>query len=557
MPAHKEIADLATHTVSNQPPPLGDMNFFTSDPVLQACLSREGAGWAVESVTAFGKAIGTQEARRWADEANTCLPELHTHDRYGYRIDEVRFHPAYHNLMRLAFKHQVASVAWTTPHAGGHAVHTALEFLLTQTEPGVCCPVTMTYAAIPALRKLPALAQEWESRLMSTAYDSAFAPVDEKSGATIGMAMTEKQGGSDVRANTTRATALGADGPGEEYHLTGHKWFCSAPMCDAFLTLAQTEEGLSCFFVPRWTPDGEKNRIFIQRLKDKMGNKSNASSEIEYDKTWGLMVGDPGRGVSTILQMVHHTRLDCTMAAAGLMRQALVQAVHHARHRTAFQKKLIDQPLMTNVLADLALESEAATTLVMRVARSFDETHDGSDDTSAAFSRLAVAISKYWLNKRVPQFTYEAMECLGGAGYVEESLMPRIYREAPVNSIWEGSGNVICLDVLRTLSREPQALEALLDEIRIARGASGTLDREIDWLAQVAAKPSIAEMDLRRFIERLSILFQASLLVRHAPTPVAEAFCATRLEHDWGQVYGTLPASVDFRAIVERNCPAF
>ncbi len=547
-----QLSELRTHTVSNQPPPLTDLNLFDSDRALSEALVREGGAWARDRVSQFGARVGSEEVMTWGEQANRCPPELHIFDRFGYRIDEVRFHPAYHNLMALGMAHGVSSIAWTASEPGGHVVHTALEFLLMQAEAGVCCPLTMTYAGIAALRKLPALAEIWEPRFTSTTYDPAFAPADQKQGATMGMAMTEKQGGSDVRANTTRATALGRHGPGEEYHLTGHKWFCSAPMCDAFLTLAYTDEGLSCFFVPRWLPDGEKNRIFIQRLKDKLGNKANASSEIEYDQTWAVMVGEPGRGVATIMDMVHHTRLDCTMGAAGLMRQAVVQALHHARHRTAFQRKLIDQPLMANVLADLALESEAATTLLMRVARSFDEAVESQE--ARAFARLAVALSKYWINKRVTGVTYEAMECLGGSGYVEESIMPRIYREAPLNSIWEGSGNVICLDVLRTLNKEPEALDLLIAEIREARGIRPALDREIAWLEDSAGTPP-PEGDLRRFIERVAVLFQASLLVRHAPSCVSDAFCASRLEQDWGYVYGTLPASADLRAIIERASP--
>ena len=386
--------------------------------------------------------------------------------------------------------------------------------------------------------------------ILTDTYDPASIPAAEKKGATIGMAMTEKQGGSDVRANTTRAEPLGAGGPGAEYELLGHKWFCSAPMSDAFLTLANTDKGLTCFLVPRWRPDGTRNPFRIQRLKDKLGNRSNASAEIEYDGTWARMVGEEGRGVSTIMDMVQHTRLDATTAPAGMMRQATVQAVHHATHRTAFQRLLSQQPLMRNVLADLVIESEAATALVMRTARSFDEA--GGDEGQRLVSRIAVAVGKYWVNKRLPNHVYEAMECLGGGGYVEESLMPRLYREAPVNSIWEGSGNVICLDVLRAMEREPDSVAAYLAEVEAARGDDERLDAAIDGLKDALADGADKEIRARRVTESMALTLQGALLVQHGPPVVADAFLASRFAGDWGRTYGTLPPGADFDAIIDR-----
>jgi len=446
----------------------------------------------------------------------------------------------------------VHSIAWTAP-AGGHVAHTALAYLLCQVEPGVCCPMAMTYAAVPALRHEPDLAAEWEPRVLVADYDPRFIPAAQKASVTFGMAMTEKQGGSDVRTNSTRARALGASGPGAEYELHGHKWFCSAPMSDAFLTLASTDQGLSCFLVPRFRPDGSRNPFAIQRLKDRLGNHSNASAEIEYHGTWARMVGEEGRGVRTILDMVHHTRLDCAMAAAALMRQAVAQATHHAFYREAFGKHLVDHPLMRNVLADLALEAEAALALVMRVARAFDDA--ASDPQASTFARVAVAVAKYWLNKRAPGHVAEALECLGGAGYVEESIMPRLYREAPLNGIWEGCGNIICLDLLRSLQKEPEAIGALLAAIQPTRGADRHLDAEIAQLNQMLRDPTEPEVRARRLMETLVLTLQGALLVQYAPPAVADAFCASRLGRDGGQAYGTLPPGLPFEVIIERARP--
>jgi putative acyl-CoA dehydrogenase len=411
----------------------------------------------------------------------------------------------------------------------------------------------MTYSAVPALRVQPELAAEWEPRIVSNRYDARVSPAADKTGALVGMAMTEKQGGSDVRANTTRARALGRGGPGGEYEITGHKWFCSAPMCDAFLVLAQTERGLSCFLLPRWRPDGTRNRFHLQRLKDKLGNRSNASSEVEFDGAWARMVGEDGRGVPTIIEMVTHTRLDCVIGSSSGMRQAVAQATHHAAHRSAFGKRLVDQPLMQNVLADLCVESEAATVTMMRLARAYDES--AADERQRLFARLATAVTKYWVCKRQPPLVAEALECLGGNGYVEESLLPRLYREAPLNSLWEGSGNVICLDVLRAMGRSPEAVETFFAEVALADGADARLDGFVEALRRELTDFSVLEHRARRLVERMALALQGSLLVRHGHPAVADAFCASRLAGDHGLAFGTLPPGIDCATIIERARP--
>ncbi len=539
MPPRQPISVFDSHEVANQPPVLTDYNLFDSDPVLGAAVAREGAGWAAQKLHNFGAALGTEHVAELAEAANRYPPELRAFDPSGRRIDEVSYHPAYHELMQLAMTHEVHSIAWTAAEPGGHVAHMGLEYLLIQAEAGVCCPITMTYAAVPALKHHPR-ADEWLKRVTAAAYDPRCIPAAEKTGLTIGMAMTEKQGGSDVRSNTTRARALG----GGWFELTGHKWFCSAPMSDAFLTLAYSEAGLSCFLLPRWRPDGSRNPFLIQRLKDKLGDRSNASAEIEYKQSWAELIGEEGQGVRVILEMVHHTRLDTAVAAAGMMRAGVVRAVHHASHRSAFQKRLIDQPLMRNVLADLVVEWLAATLLTARVARSYGE------EASEPFARIAVAIAKYWLNKRLPAHVCEALECHGGSGYVEDSPMPRLYRQAPVNGIWEGSGNVICLDVLRSLEREPAAAEALLAELAAARGGDKRLDRTVARLRDELRDPAERQTRARRIVGSMAVALQASLLVRHGPTAVADAFCASRLDHDWGGAYGTLPAGAAFDDII-------
>lgn len=542
-----------THEVLNQPPPLQDYNVFDSDVVLREAAQREGASWAMAELRDFGEKAGRADFIAQGFLANKFTPELKTHDRYGHRIDEVEYHPAWHEVIGAGVEAEVHALAWNRPQPGAHVARVVKHYLLTQVEAGVTCPLTMTFAAVPALRAQPDVASEWVPRVTSPVYDARFMPAGEKNGCLMGMAMTEKQGGSDVRANTTKAVPLGREGPGEVYLLTGHKWFCSAPMCDAFLTLAQTIRGLTCFIVPRWLPDGTRNNFRIQRLKNKLGNRANASSEIEYDGTWARMVGEEGRGVPTIIEMVSHTRLDCMVGTSGLMRQALAQATHHAAHRSAFGRLLKDQPLMQNVLADLALEVEAATVLFMRLARAYDEA--SRDESQRPFVRIATAIGKYWVCKRGSRMAYEALECHGGAGYVEESIMPRIYREMPLPSIWEGSGNVMCLDVLRAISKSPETVPALLDELARAKGSDPRYDARVEALKQALNDPGDVEVRARHTVERLAIALQAALLLQHAPNYVADAFCASRLGGEAGLEYGTLPAGVAFEKILARAAP--
>ncbi|GLX42240.1 acyl-CoA dehydrogenase [Streptomyces roseochromogenus] len=538
-----------THTVSNQTPPLVGYEAYLGDRALTEGVERHLADADAglrdevrEELTSIGRAAGSAQAQEWGRQANENPPVLRTHDRYGHRIDEVEFHPAWHRLLGHAVTSGLTD-AWGRP--AGHLRRAAGFFLWSQAESGHGCPVSMTHAAVPALRADPELAAEWEPRLTSHVYEEGLRPAAQKGGVLFGMAMTEKQGGSDVRANTTAAVPLDASG---EYLLTGHKWFCSAPMSDGFLVLAQAPGGLSCFLVPRVLPDGTRNAFAIQRLKDKLGNKSNASGEIEFDGTWARLVGEEGRGVRTIIEMVAATRLDCVIGSASLMRQALTQAVHHAEHRSAFGAPLIDQPLMRNVLADLALESEAATVLTLRLAAAYD----AGTDRERAFLRLAVPTAKYWVTKRCTPMVAEALECLGGNGYVEESVLPRLLRESPVNSIWEGSGNVQALDVLRALQREPQALNAFLQEVGLARGADHRLDAAIkDLLTELADLDGI-QARARRVVERMALVLQGSLLVRWAPPEVADAFCASRLGGDRGSAFGTLPHTLDLGSVVAR-----
>ncbi|MGH9136147.1 MAG: acyl-CoA dehydrogenase family protein [Acidimicrobiales bacterium] len=531
----------STHEVTNQPPPLEGYDVFGCDAPLVEGVDRTGAAWAVPDLHRLGELAGSGEAIEWGFQANTNPPVLRTHDRYGHRVDEVDYHPAYHELMRVAVTHGLHASPWIDPKRGSHVARVAGFYVWSQVDTGHGCPISMTYSVVPALRANTQVAAAWEPRLTARGYDPASRPAGEKVGALAGMAMTEKQGGSDVRANTTRAEPLG-----EAYALTGHKWFCSAPMSDLFLMLAQAPGGLSCFAVPRWTPDGSRNAVRLQRLKDKLGNRSNASSEIELDGAWGMLVGEEGRGVSTIIQMVNHTRLDCVSGAASTMRQALAQATHHAAHREAFGRRLAEQPLMTNVLGDLAIESEAATLTMLRLAQAYDS----GDDSEAAFRRLATAVAKYWVCKRQPGFVGEALECLGGNGYVEESIMPRLFRESPLNGIWEGSGNVMCLDVLRAMAREPQTVDAFRAELAAAEGADPRFDAYVRSLAWQADEPGA-----RRLVERLALALQASLVLRWSPPAVADAFCASRLDGDAGLAYGTLPSGVDAPAIVERATP--
>ena len=544
-----------THEVVNQAPPRVDVDEAAADVALLEAVARHEAAWALDELHGIGTLVGSASFQQDAVQANTVTPVLRAVDRWGNRVDEVDYHPAYHRIIGAAVAHGAHTSAWAQPRPGANVARAAAFLLFAQVEPGHACPVSMTHAAVPTLALQPDVAAEWLPRLLSRDYDGELGD-GTKSSAILGMAMTEKQGGSDVRANTTLAVPAGGGGPGTAYLLTGHKWFCSAPMSDAFLVLAQASgpggEGLSCFLVPRVLPDGSRNVFRIQRLKDKLGNRSNASSEIELDGTVALMVGDPGRGVRTIIEMVNRTRLDCVLGSAAGMRQCVAEAVWHARHRSAFGRVLVDQPAMASVLADLALESEAATVTAMRLARAHDD--DAGDEH---LRRLATAVSKYWICKRGPQHAYEAMECLGGNGYTEEFPLARRYREQPVMAVWEGSGNVIALDVLRALHREPESYDAFLAEVSLARGAHPLLDAHLDRTAAdvaliLAAEPEAAERGARRLVESMALSLQAALLVRHAPSPVGDAFVAARLGPDRGHEYGTLTAGTDVAAILDR-----
>jgi putative acyl-CoA dehydrogenase len=531
--------------VQNQPPPLEPYNLFSTDAVLREAVRREGARWAEPGLTALGATLGKPETIQLGFDANRYTPQLRTLDRYGHRLDEVEFHPAWHELLAIALRAGLHSSPWAEPKSGAHVARAAGAFMLGQIESGVYCPVAMTYGSVPTLRQAPAIAKEWLPRIFSREYDRSFRPAHLKASALVGMGMTENQGGSDLRTNTTKAEPSG-DGT---FRLHGHKWFMSAPMCDAFLVLAQSPKGLSCFLMPRWTPDGERNAVQILRLKDKLGNRSNASSEVEFHGAYAQLVGEEGRGIPTIIEMGKHTRLDCCIGSSALMRQAVAQAVHHARYRTAFQRKLIDQPLMTNVLADLAVEAEAATALTMRLARAYDD----NDETAQVIRRVVTPAAKFWICKRTPFVTYEAMEVLGGSGYIEESIMPRLYREAPVNSIWEGSGNIMCLDVLRAIGRTPNAVDVIRSEL--GDGKDARLKVFVDRLNKhFVADDRNDESQARVLVRELVLAFQAALLIGHAPAAVADAFCASRL--DGGSAFGLLPRRVDLRAVADRAAPA-
>ncbi|GAB2465366.1 acyl-CoA dehydrogenase family protein [Jatrophihabitans fulvus] len=538
---------MPTHEVTNQVPPHTGRD-ITTHPALVEGLRREGAGWAVDEVVELGRLANTQAWQDAGRLANEHPPVLHTHDRYGHRVDEVEYLPQYHDLMRTAVAHGLHGAPWIDARPGAHVARAAKVMAWGATDAGHLCPISMTYAAVPALRTTPDLAAAYEPLLTNREYDFGLRAPSSKSGLIAGMSMTEKQGGSDVRANTTRAVA-NADGT---WSLTGHKWFTSAPMSDLFLTLAQTPSGLSCFAVPRVLPDGTRNAFFLQRLKDKLGNTSNASAEVEYDGAVGWLVGPEGRGVATIIEMVNMTRLDCALMAAAGMRLDVANAVHHATYRQAFGRRLLEQPAMTNVLADLALESEAATTLVMRVAGAVDRAVRG-DDAERAFRRVALSVTKYFLCKRLAPHTVEALECLGGNGYVEESGMPRLYREAPLISIWEGSGNVAALDTVRAMGREPETVEAFLGELDLATGADPRYDDALAGLhKQLVAPTDDLAFRARRVVERMAVLLQASLLLRHGERGVADAFVATRVAGDQGLAYGTLPPGTDTALLLDR-----
>lgn len=539
-----------THEVTNQVPPLEGINLYRADLPLQEWVHRYQGDWADMQLNAYGQLAGgaLMEAGFLANENK---PVFKSHDRYGHRVDTVDFHPAYHELMAAGIKAGITSAPWNDPRPGAQVARAATMYLHNQAEAGTSCPMTMSFACVPALRLQPDIAETWLPKILSGQYDPRNLPIEQKSGATIGMAMTEKQGGTDVRANTTRAYPVGVGGPGQAYELVGHKWFCSAPMCDAFLTLAYTDKGLSCFLLPRHRPDGSRNEFYVQRLKNKLGNWANASSEVEYRGALAWMIGPEGRGVPTIIEMVSLTRFDCMIGSSSLMRQALTQATHHCAHRTVGTRVLSEQPLMQNVLADLALESEAALALTMRMGKALDNAHDAQEDK---FARLVTAIGKYWICKRAPGMINEAQECLGGAGYVEETILPRLYREAPVNSIWEGSGNVQCLDVLRALSKEPGVLDALFIELGDGHGSSA-LKQRIEHIKQHFADTDDIQYRARQLTEDVAIALQAKLLLEAGNSTVSDAFIASRLgEH--GQAYGTLPRGIDVAALVTRSTPA-
>lgn len=538
---------MGSRAIINQPPPFEGVDLFSTDRALCEGLAREAPGAARDEVAALGKLAGEAHSIALGFAANASPPELQTHDRYGNRIDEVRYHPAYHELMTIASREGLHAAPWLDEGPSPHTRRAAKFYLWSQVESGHGCPISMTYAAVPALRANAALAREWVPKFAARAYDPILRPIAQKESATCGMGMTEKQGGSDVRANETRAVRSG-----DAYLLYGHKWFCSAPMCDAFLVLAQADEGLSCFFVPRVLPDGSRNVFALQRLKDKLGNRSNASSEVEFEGTHAWLVGEAGRGVQTIVEMVNHTRLDCIIGSAGLIRAALVQAIHHAAYRKTFGTALIDHTLMQNVLADLALESEAATALFLRVARTSDDT--ARDPNATALKRIGTAIGKYYVCKRAPIAIAEALECLGGNGYVEESVMPRLYREAPVNSIWEGSGSIIALDVLRIIRKSPEAIDALRAEIAPALGDSRIAEAALDLEMQLKDHHQL-DTRARTIVERMAVLWQAALLVQHAPNAIADAFIASRVVGRWGRTLGTLPAELPLRTILDRAAP--
>jgi putative acyl-CoA dehydrogenase len=540
-------APFETHVVDNQPPEFAPRDLWTDDVVLREGVAREGAGGFAETLGRYGALAGGRLYTLGFD-ANRDKPRLKTHDRFGRRIDLVEFHPAYHHLMQAAKEAGVAGLSWHDPRPGSHVARAALSYLHHQAEAGTSCPLTMTHAAVPVLRRDPAL-RAWADKAAAPHYDPRDLAMAEKAGITIGMGMTEKQGGSDVRSNTTRATATSVEG---EYTLVGHKWFFSAPMSDGWLVLAQAPAGLSCFLLPRRLPDGDKNAFQLMRLKDKLGDWANASSEVEFTGAWARRIGEEGRGVATILQMVMLTRLDCMLGATAEMRMALAQAVHHTRHRSTFGKPLAEHALMRNVLADLSLEWEAALALCLRVAGAVDRAPTAPAE--AAFARIATAIGKYWLCRRAPAFVNEAQECLGGAGYVEESILPRLFRQSPLNGIWEGSGNIQCLDVLRALAKEPECGEALLAELEGARGLDRDFDRQLDAIAAQLAEGQTAEAGARLLVERLALLLQASVLLRSA-SPAAELFCRSRLGGGHGLAMGTLPVSADFGMLIGRALP--
>jgi putative acyl-CoA dehydrogenase len=545
---------MSDRTSANQPPPLEPYNLFSTDPVLRGVVEREGGGVGVDGLVAFGERVGSVEVFQWGELANRFEPELVTHDRFGERIDEVRYHPAYHSLMELSVSEGLHCRHYETgPGDGGYVARNAAMYLMAQVEVGHGCPISMTGAGLYALEHQPELAAFWGPMVRSRSYDPTLSAPQDKAGVLLGMSMTERQGGSDVRANTSTAIPVEGGGPGGEYRLNGAKWFVSAPMCDAFLALAHAPGGLSCFLVPRVLPDGSRNQLHLMRLKDKLGNRSNASSEMEMVDAAGWMVGDEGRGVRTIIDMVAGTRLDCTNWAAALMRQAVTQAGWHVAHRAAFGATLIDKPLMQNVLADLEIETEAATMLVGRLSGAFERAP--ADPSEAALARIGAAVAKYWVTKRSTPVVREALECVGGNGYVEESILPRLYREAPLNSIWEGSGNVIALDVLRALARTPEAGDTFIAELERGSGRDPRVDQHIEQVRTALGGPPGGEADARRLVELLAVTWTASLLVQHGEPDVTDAYLRSRLDGEWGREFGTLPSDAPLNRIAARAVP--
>ena len=540
----------ATHEVFNQPPALADYDAYAADPVLQSVVGTFGAEWAAPKLHEAGRTVGSAHVQELARQANRHLPELRTHDRVGHRVDRIDFHPAWHELMALAIGQETHALAWTDPRRGAQVARAGLSYLWNQGENGICCPIGMTYSAIPVLRRDPARWAEWGELVTSARYDRRQTRAADKTGATVGMAMTEKQGGSDLRQTQTHASPNG-DGA---WSIVGHKWFFSVPHSDVFLTLAQTDAGVSCFVVPGWLADGSRNRLQLQRLKDKCGNKSNASSEVEFRGALAHLIGEPGHGIRTGVEMNHYTRLDFAVGSAGLMRQALAQSAHHVAHRRAFQRALIDQPIMAIVIADMAIEVEAATWLAFRFVAALDREKDS--EAERLLGRVGAPIAKYWICKRAPAIAAEAVECHGGNGFIEDHLMGRLYREAPLNGIWEGTGNVICLDVLRSMTREPGCVGALFAELRAARGADRNFDARVDALENELADLRKHEGQARRIVERLAVLMSASLLLRYAAPAVADAFIATRLGGEWAGHFGDLPSGIDAAPLARRAVPS-
>jgi len=563
-PAHLKKSDIdftpsnqywaETHAIKNMPSVLENYNTYKQDQALIDAVGANGGGWSEDDLSRFGSLCGSEELIAWGAQANENKPTLHTHSRQGTRIDEIHFHPSYHQLMEVSTREGIHSSHWTAPKSGAHVARAAKSYLMAQIEAGHGCPITMTSAAIPTLKRQPDLYAQWADKVMNRGYDARNISHDLKESVTIGMAMTEKQGGSDVQANSTRAFPVGVKGAGQLYELVGHKYFVSAPMSDAFLVLAQTEGGISCFLVPRWRSDGTKNPIQIQCLKNKMGNVSNASSETELRGALGWMIGEEGRGVSAILEMVAMTRFDCMLGSSGLMRQGIAQITHHCSQRSAFGKRLTEQPLMQNVLADLVLEHEAAIAFSIRLARSLDLSEQHEQEKHLV--RMGTAIGKYWICKRTPGHVYEAMECIGGSGVMEDCIMPRLFRESPINTIWEGSGNVQCLDMIRAMNRNPESLDAFMNEVHKAEGKHPLMAQALGDLQAELSDKSNMEYRSRNIVEKMALTIQASTLLQHGNAEVADAYCKARLDtSNQGWVYGTLPKGIDCASLIERAKP--